>query len=279
MPGFDLTFCAPKSVSVLWGLGDRETSASVRVAHDLSFDAALRYLEDQACWSRRDTNGSVKMRRDGFVAAAFRHRTSRAGDPHLHTHVDAANATRSADGRWEHSTRVTSTCTPRPPATSTRRTYGTSPLTDSVSRGHRSSTASPTSDSGARSTSSKSWTGRTMPPSRRSFTTSARSPKVMVCREQHSVRHQPRAATRHVGNLDRSPCADARAPGGLAGSGSTPDGPRAHRRSGDHPRARADRFVRHRQRPTDRNRQNPSRAVVHRGALRVCRCESARPTG
>ena len=27
VPGFDLTFCAPKSVSVLWGLGEREVSA------------------------------------------------------------------------------------------------------------------------------------------------------------------------------------------------------------------------------------------------------------
>ncbi len=40
------------------------------------------------------------MRGDGFVGAGFRHRTSRAGDPHLHTHVLATNATRSADGRW-----------------------------------------------------------------------------------------------------------------------------------------------------------------------------------
>jgi Ti-type conjugative transfer relaxase TraA len=100
VPGFDLTFCAPKSVSVLWGLGHRDTSADVRAAHDSSVDAALRYLEDQACWSRRGTNGFVKMRGDGFVAAAFRHRTSRAGDPHLHTHVVVSNATRSEDGRW-----------------------------------------------------------------------------------------------------------------------------------------------------------------------------------
>ena len=57
----------------------------------------------------------------GSSAAAFRHRTSRAGDPHLHTHVLVANATRSADGRGARSTPDTSTCTPRPPATSTRR--------------------------------------------------------------------------------------------------------------------------------------------------------------
>jgi Ti-type conjugative transfer relaxase TraA len=100
VPGFDLTFCAPKSVSVLWALGEREVSAVVRAAHDTSVDAALRYLEDQACWSRRGTNGFIHLQGDGFVAAAFRHRTSRAADPHLHSHVVVANATRSADGRW-----------------------------------------------------------------------------------------------------------------------------------------------------------------------------------
>ncbi len=37
---------------------------------------------------------------DGFIAAGFRHQTSRAGDPTLHTHVLVANATRTPDGRW-----------------------------------------------------------------------------------------------------------------------------------------------------------------------------------
>ena len=36
----------------------------------------------------------------GLVAAAFRHRTSRAGDPQLHTHVLVANLGRGPDGRW-----------------------------------------------------------------------------------------------------------------------------------------------------------------------------------
>ena len=40
------------------------------------------------------------VRGGGFIAAAFRHRSSRAGDPLLHTHVVVANATQAADGRW-----------------------------------------------------------------------------------------------------------------------------------------------------------------------------------
>ncbi len=36
----------------------------------------------------------------GLVGAAFRHRSSRAGDPQLHTHVVVANAAQDPDGRW-----------------------------------------------------------------------------------------------------------------------------------------------------------------------------------
>ena len=100
VPGFDLTFRAPKSVSVLFGLGGFEISAEVRAAHDAAVDAALGYLERTACWSRRGTDGVEQLAGGGFVGAAFRHRTSRAGDPHLHTHVLVANVTRGTDGRW-----------------------------------------------------------------------------------------------------------------------------------------------------------------------------------
>ena len=37
---------------------------------------------------------------NGFIGAAFRHRTSRAGDPQLHTHVVVPNLVQAADGRW-----------------------------------------------------------------------------------------------------------------------------------------------------------------------------------
>jgi Ti-type conjugative transfer relaxase TraA len=97
--GFDLTFRAPKSVSLLYGIGDPSVSAAAREAHDDAVREALGYLEREACWTRRGTGGTEHLRGDGFVAAAFRHRTSRAGDPTLHTHVVLANVTH-ADGRW-----------------------------------------------------------------------------------------------------------------------------------------------------------------------------------
>jgi hypothetical protein len=62
--------------------------------------AALDYMERQACWTRRGHGGREFVRGNGFLAAAYRHRSSRAGDPQLHTHVLVANATRGPDGRW-----------------------------------------------------------------------------------------------------------------------------------------------------------------------------------
>lgn len=41
----------------------------------------------------------LRVRGEGFVAAAYRHGLARAGDPQLHTHVVVANMTR-AEGRW-----------------------------------------------------------------------------------------------------------------------------------------------------------------------------------
>ena len=61
---------------------------------------ALGYLEREAGEVRRGKDGRDRLPGGGFVAAAFRHRTSRAGDPQLHTHVLVANMTRGADGRW-----------------------------------------------------------------------------------------------------------------------------------------------------------------------------------
>lgn len=99
--GFDATFNAPKSVSLLFALGDPEISNQVRNAHDASQAAALEVLERAACRVRRGQGGHTVLDADGFVAAAFRHRTSRAGDPHLHTHVVIANVAHApSDDRW-----------------------------------------------------------------------------------------------------------------------------------------------------------------------------------
>jgi conjugative relaxase-like TrwC/TraI family protein len=101
VPGFDHTFRAPKSVSLLWALGDQATAAEVVAAHDAAVDAAIGYLQRAAGFTRRGAGGAETVAVDGFVAAAFRHRTSRADDPLLHTHVLVANLARTTDdGIW-----------------------------------------------------------------------------------------------------------------------------------------------------------------------------------
>jgi conjugative relaxase-like TrwC/TraI family protein len=99
--GYDLVFSCPKSVSLLHALTDEErVRREISEAHEASWQAALGYLEREACVVRRGKGGRSREHGDGFVAAAFRHRTSRAQDPHLHTHVIVANMARTADGEW-----------------------------------------------------------------------------------------------------------------------------------------------------------------------------------
>jgi conjugative relaxase-like TrwC/TraI family protein len=95
----DLTSSASKSVSVLFAIADDHTSAAVLEAHERAVGSALAYLEREACWTRRGHGGVERVRGEGFIAASYRHRMSRAGDPQLHTHVVVANMTR-ADGRY-----------------------------------------------------------------------------------------------------------------------------------------------------------------------------------
>ena len=97
---FDLTFSAPKSVSVLFAVGESALAQAMVEAHESAVDAALGYLEREACRVRRGRGGVRREVGEGFVAAAYRHRMSRAEDPQLHTHVVAANMARGADGRW-----------------------------------------------------------------------------------------------------------------------------------------------------------------------------------
>jgi conjugative relaxase-like TrwC/TraI family protein len=99
--GFDLVFSPPKSVSLLHALGDDDTRRTVNEAHLSAWQAALTYLEDEACVTRRGRNGVQREHAGGFVAAAYQHRTSRAQDPHLHTHVIVANMAQTpSDGKW-----------------------------------------------------------------------------------------------------------------------------------------------------------------------------------
>ena len=99
-PGRDLTFSAPKSVSLaaLVG-GDR----GIVDAHDRAVAATLAWIEKNAAETRMKDPETGRMIRTGnqkIVAATFRHDTSRNLDPQLHTHAVLANMVQGEDGKW-----------------------------------------------------------------------------------------------------------------------------------------------------------------------------------
>ena len=99
-PGRDLTFSAPKSVSIaaLVGGDDR-----IVEAHDRAVAAVLSWVERNAAQTRMQDPVSGQMIRAGnqkIVAGTFRHDTSRNLDPQLHTHAVIANMVKGADGKW-----------------------------------------------------------------------------------------------------------------------------------------------------------------------------------
>ena len=89
--GFDCTFSAPKSVSVMWALGDEGVRKAVEEAHLEAISTALSFMEEDVFASRAGKNGVRRVSVDGVMAARFRHYDSRAGDPQLHDHLVIAN--------------------------------------------------------------------------------------------------------------------------------------------------------------------------------------------
>ena len=99
-PGYDLTFSAPEGRVVALGLRSRRYPRRHLRAHDRAVGAVLDQLSTEACFARRGQAGRELVEANGFIGAAFRHRTSRAGDPQLHTHVVVPNLVQGSDGRW-----------------------------------------------------------------------------------------------------------------------------------------------------------------------------------
>jgi conjugative relaxase-like TrwC/TraI family protein len=95
--GYDLCFAPVKSVSVLWGIADDELRSTIEECHDRARRDALEWGLNQAIYTRRGRNGIAHAAVDSITTAVFMHRTSRTGDPHLHTHVVLSNKVRTAD--------------------------------------------------------------------------------------------------------------------------------------------------------------------------------------
>lgn len=103
--GYDFTFSIPKSASVLWGIADAATQALIVQAHHAAVAESLAYLEREVAATRtgvavRD-GAAAQVEVWGVIATAYDHFDSRAGDPHLHTHVVISNKVMTVlDGRW-----------------------------------------------------------------------------------------------------------------------------------------------------------------------------------
>ena len=99
-PGRDLTFSAPKSVSLAAMPGG---DAAVVAAHDAAVKRTLAWLEAATVRTRmKDPETGLLTHAGGqkMVAATFRHEVSRNLDPQLHTHAVVANMVQARDGKW-----------------------------------------------------------------------------------------------------------------------------------------------------------------------------------
>lgn len=90
--GYDLTFSAPKSVSILWARADAADQARIVAAVDKAVAVGMDYIQEKAAWVGQGKN---HRRAEGLVAADYVHATSRALDPQLHHHVVVANMAES----------------------------------------------------------------------------------------------------------------------------------------------------------------------------------------
>ncbi|HBF13404.1 MAG TPA: AAA family ATPase [Deltaproteobacteria bacterium] len=95
--GTDLTFSAPKSVSMQALIaGDY----ALIDAHDRAVTQALKYAETLVTYRRMVDGELKKVPTRNMLAATFRHELSRACDPQLHTHCVVLNLTQREDGKW-----------------------------------------------------------------------------------------------------------------------------------------------------------------------------------
>jgi TrwC relaxase len=95
VPAFDVVLRPTKSVSILYGLGDPATGRAVLEAHHAGLAEAVAYL-DEHLGARRGHGGVQHVSGQGLLAVGFDHRTSREGDPLLHTHLVIANRVQGA---------------------------------------------------------------------------------------------------------------------------------------------------------------------------------------
>lgn len=97
---YDLTFSAPKGVSIMMGFGDEELRELIIGLHEEAVDASLGYAEDAGVFAvARGHARSEAIAASPLGAMRKTELASRAGDPQLHSHLLVSAAARGADGR------------------------------------------------------------------------------------------------------------------------------------------------------------------------------------
>jgi conjugative relaxase-like TrwC/TraI family protein len=97
--GWDLTFSAPKSFSILWMAGTAEQRAVLERVQQEAVDEALRFIVDERLVEvRLGAGGSRREAPTDVIVAKFPHFTSREGDASCHVHCIIHNVGRSPDG-------------------------------------------------------------------------------------------------------------------------------------------------------------------------------------
>ncbi len=103
--GYDFTFSIPKSASVLWAVADAGTQSLIVNAHHAAIAEVVAFMEREVAATRAGAtpgDGAVaQVEVRGLIATAYDHYDSRAGDPHLHTHVVISNKVQTVlDNKW-----------------------------------------------------------------------------------------------------------------------------------------------------------------------------------
>jgi conjugative relaxase-like TrwC/TraI family protein len=99
-PGTDITFSAPKSLSLLALLAkDERLTTAFRESVSATLTWAEKNLMETRVWDAGTKTQQVE-KAGNLVAATFLHTVNRNQEPQLHVHAVLANATLASDGKW-----------------------------------------------------------------------------------------------------------------------------------------------------------------------------------
>ncbi|RYZ90175.1 MAG: conjugative relaxase, partial [Proteobacteria bacterium] len=98
-PGWDLTFSAPKDVSVIWASADEALRNGIEQAQEQAVRNALDQLQRYSAKCGIGAGRKELIDAD-IVTGLFQHSSNREKEPQLHTHAIVMNVAYGQDGTW-----------------------------------------------------------------------------------------------------------------------------------------------------------------------------------